>query len=162
MFFFSSYVALRALHSFPTRRSSDLCVEQGRARKPLLRTQPASSQPVIWSGTLSLFVCSHGARRSWEINVQGFAVLQLHRCFARSLAVDPRFQGIAAGGKPAQPKSPVGIRHNKIRRVDNKNEPAHVLMNITAQSHQPSSIKDLRRDRPLLRTIAAQIEPFRW
>src|SRR6266446_6378049 len=34
-------------------------------------------------------------------------------------------------------------------------------MNIAAKYHQPRRVKNLRRDRPFLRTVAPEIEPFR-
>src|SRR5438552_17917716 len=61
----------------------------------------------------------------------------------------------------SQSTSPFRIRHNNIRRVENKNEPAHVLVNITPKRDQARSVKNFGRDRTLFRTITTEIEPFR-
>src|SRR5438132_7243684 len=89
------------------------------------------------------------------------APFQVHALFPRRLAVDPRFERVVARGKSAQSKSPLLIRHDKIWSVEHENKAAHVLMNIATKYHQPRHGKNLRWDRPFLRTIAPEIESFR-
>ena len=98
---------------------------------------------------------------SWKIDVHRRPVFQINWLLSRRLAVDPRLEQIVTGRKPAQSKPPVRIRGHKIWRLQNENETAHMLVNVAAQRHQPRRVKNLRRDRPLIRPIAPQIEPFR-
>src|SRR5689334_4062006 len=97
---------------------------------------------------------------SWEIDVYRRPIPQIDCLLPGCLAIDPRFKHIVTRGKPAQSKSPIFVCGDKIGRVQNENETAHVLVNIAAQRYQPWGVENLRRDRPLIRPIASQIEAF--
>ena len=75
--------------------------------------------------------------------MQRFAILQLNRSFAREPAVDPGLERVVARREPAQSKSSIGLRHHKIWRIENEDEPAHVFVNVTAERHQSGRVKNL-------------------
>src|SRR5436309_481215 len=64
--------------------------------------------------------------------------------------------------KAAQPKSAFVIACHEIRRIENEDQRAHVLVNVATKRDQAGHIKDHRRNRPFVRAVASEVETLRW
>src|SRR4051812_15668881 len=81
--------------------------------------------------------------RSRKIDMQRGSVLQLDCALQRRRAVHPRLQRVTAGGQSTEAVAAGRVALREMRRRQNEDEPAHVLVNLAMQRDEAGRVEGL-------------------
>src|SRR3954468_3945689 len=94
---------------------------------------------------------------SREVDLGGHAILEFHRFFPNAFFVEPDLQFEGSGRKMFQTIMTRGIRFDEVRRVQNQNGAAHMLVNFAVELYDAGFIEN-EGGGFFIFTISAEIE----